>query len=123
MGESHKNKAKALEKPANPKKRDIRDAEVAIKSHKRRNVKKKTKLSWMLPLGVTIAIISFFMAMQFRGQSNELEGTWWNNEWMDEEDFSDDITIQQRRREMRMQENKEKRNAQKRKRTQKRLII
>ena len=103
------------EAPPQPMKPANRNAEKAMKSCNSRNDIKKSRLSLMLPLGITVAIIAFLMAIQFRGQGNELNGTWWDNEWMDEEDVSNDMTIQQRLRETKMEENKERRNAQKRK--------
>ena len=104
MGKSPKKSANMHEAPPQPMKPASRNAEKAMKSCNSRNEIKKSRLSWMLPLGVTVAIIAFLMAIQFRGQGNELNGTWWDNEWMDEEDFSNDMTIQQRLRETKMEE-------------------
>ena len=102
-------------KPGSPKKKQAAlIAEKAMKSHiAKKNDKKKARSSWMVPIAITVAVVAFLVAMQFRGErSEELNGTWWDNEWMDEqEDFSDDISIQQRNREIKMDENKEKRNA------------
>ena len=107
MGKSPRKSADMHEAPPQPMKPASRNAEKAMKRCNSRNEIKKSRLSWMLPLGITVAIIAFLMAIQFRGQGNELNGTWWDNEWMDEEDFSNDMTIQQRLRETKMEENKE----------------
>ena len=100
-------------KPGSPKKKQAAlIAEKAMKSHiaKRMTRRKLALAGWCYCHHRGCG--GLFGCDAVPRRAGESLSTWWDNEWMDEqEDFSDDISIQQRNREIKMDENKEKRNA------------